>query len=122
MQSNSLQFLERKSPFKLLAAVAIPNLSKVCMTGARIQNEVNEAQIVCALERYRLARGEYPETLEALAPQFIQKIPHDVIGGQPLHYRRTAEQKFLLYSVGWNERDDGGISASDRAHGDWVWK
>ena len=41
----------------------------------------NEAQIVCALERYRLAHGEYPGTLDALSPQFIEKIPHDIIGG-----------------------------------------
>jgi hypothetical protein len=35
---------------------------------------------------------------------------------------------FLLYSVGWNETDDGGKSVSakdDLSHamqGDWVWK
>ena len=100
----------------------MPNFSKGCIVVALNQNEVNEAQIVCALERYRLARGVYPETLDALAPQFIQKIPHDVIGGQSLHYRRSKDQKFLLYSVGWNESDDGGVSGNDRAHGDWVWK
>jgi hypothetical protein len=49
-----------------------------------------------------------PETLDALAPQFIEKIPHDIIGGQPLHYRRTNDAEFLLYSIGWNETDDGG--------------
>ncbi len=65
-------------------------------------------QIACALERYHLAHGEYPETLDALMPQFMEKMPHDIIGGQPLHYRRTDDGKFLLYSVGWNETDDGG--------------
>ena len=62
-----------------------------------------------ALERYRLAHGEYPDSLDALAPQFIAKVPHDVIGGQPLHYRRTSDGQFVLYSVGWNETDDGGV-------------
>jgi len=65
--------------------------------------------------------------LYALAPQFIEKIPHDIIGGQPLHYRRTEEGKFLLYSVGWNETDDGGLdllqkNSFDYTKGDWVWK
>ena len=99
---------------------------------------MNEGQIACALERYRLAHREYPETLDALVPQFIEKLPHDIIGGQPLHYRRmdqpsqssgAASGKFLLYSIGWNETDDGGVDSppaknggTDYAQGDWVWK
>ena len=62
-------------------------------------------------------------------PQFIEKLPHDIIGGQPLHYRRTDNGKFLLYSIGWNETDDGGLAspmdqygAIDYNRGDWVWK
>jgi hypothetical protein len=91
------------------------------------QTMANEAQIVCALERYRLAHGEYPGTLDALAPQFIEKLPHDIIGGKPLIYRPTADGKFLLYSIGWNEKDDGGqdVSATsphDYTQGDWVWQ
>jgi hypothetical protein len=78
------------------------------------------------LERYHLARGEYPETLDALAPQFIQTIPHDLIGGQPLKYRRE-KGEFVLYSVGWNQNDDGGVDGLrkegllDIAKGDWAW-
>jgi hypothetical protein len=117
------------SPYKILAAIAIPNFSRAEQTTAHTQTMVNEAQIVCALDRYHLAHGEYPEALDKLAPQFIEKIPHDIIGGQPLHYRRTDDGKFLLYSVGWNETDDGGVDSSQVksnketfAEGDWVWK
>jgi hypothetical protein len=87
------------------------------------------ARVACALERYRLAHGQYPETLDVLAPQYIGKLPHDIINGQPLHYRRTDDGQFVLYSVGWNETDDDGTvvflksgSAVDRDKGDWVWK
>ncbi|HTY88293.1 MAG TPA: hypothetical protein VMB80_12570 [Candidatus Acidoferrum sp.] len=110
------------SPFYLLARIAIPNSTKAMQTTAFNQTLVNQAQIACALERYRLAHGEYPESLAALMPQFIEKIPTDVIGGQPLHYRRTGDGKFLLYSIGWNETDDGGQASEDRGKGDWVWK
>jgi hypothetical protein len=91
------------------------------------QETTDLARIACALERYRLAHNEYPETLDALAPQFIEKIPHDIIGGQPLCYHRTDDDKFLLYSVGWNETNDGGqiglreSGSFDRTKGDWVW-
>ena len=90
---------------------------------------VNAAQTTCALERYRLAHGVYLETLDALVPRFIEKLPHDIIGGQLLKYRRTDGGKFLLYSVGWNETDDGGKVAIrkggitvDPENGDWVWE
>jgi len=115
------------TPFNVWARIAIPNFTKAWQTTAHNQTMVNEAQIVCALERYHLAHGEYPETLDTLTPQFIETIPHDIIGGQPLHYRRTDDGKFLLYSVGWNETDDGGLDLSqknkfDFTQGDWVWK
>jgi hypothetical protein len=117
------KFLRQKSPYKILAAIAIPNFTKAEQTAAHNQTMVNEAQIVCALERYRLAHGEYPETLDALAPQFIEKIPHDLIGGNPLNYRPTIGGKFLLYSIGWNETDDGGKDGgNDLTRYDWVWK
>jgi hypothetical protein len=124
------KFLAGKSPFKVLAAVAIPNFRKAAQIAARDQTLVNEALVVCALERYHLAHGEYPETLDALAPQFIEKVPHDFIGGQPLKYHRTSDGKFLLYSVGWNEKDDGGNPGSNKGGStqwdvtdpDWVWK
>lgn len=91
---------------------------------------VNLARTAIALERCRLARGEFPELLDALAPQFIKKIPHDVIGGGPLKYRRTGDGQFVVYSVGWNETDDGGVvvfskdnkPSADLTQGDWVWK
>jgi hypothetical protein len=116
--------MNRRTPFNVWAQIAIPNFTKAWQTTAYNQTLVNEAQIACALERYKFANGNYPETLNALAPQFMEKISHDIIGGQPLHYRRTDDGKFLLYSVGWNETDDGGLpgTLSDVKKGDWVWQ
>jgi hypothetical protein len=120
--------LKQHSPYHIYANIAIPNYAKACQVTAYNQTLVNEAQIACALERYHLANGQYPDTLDALVPQFIETIPHDIIGGQPLHYRRTDDGKFLLYSIGWNETDDGGQPSPtvksrgiDYARGDWVW-
>jgi hypothetical protein len=115
------------SPFNILAYIGIPNFTKAFQVTAYNQTLVNEAQIACALERHYLAHGEYPERLDDLVPQFITAIPHDIIGGQPLHYRRTADGRFQLYSIGWNERDDGGkVRLNENGNviytqGDWVW-
>ena len=109
------------TPYTFLGAAVVPNFLKAAQTMARNQTLANEAFVACGLERYRLAHGQYPETLEALVPQFAEKLPHDIIGGQPLKYRRTADSQFVLYSVGWNETDDGGVPGKTIPEGDWVW-
>jgi hypothetical protein len=82
----------------------------------------------CALERYRLAKGEYPEKMESLVPQYLEKPPQDPFSGGPLKYRREAPLSYALYSVGLNYRDDGGKIELDAngsiqsAKGDLVWK
>jgi hypothetical protein len=109
------------SPYTFIAGRMLPNFSRAVQTTARNQTMLDQTRIVCALERFRLAHGEYPETLGALAPQFVAAIPHDVIGGQPPHYHRAADGTFMLYSVGWNGRDNGGVPGKTDTDGDWVW-
>jgi hypothetical protein len=108
-------------PYKLFAAIVVPNFEKAVQKFAFEQTKADEAQIVCALERYRLAHGKYPGILNELVPQFVSKLPHDIIGGQPLIYRLIPDGRFLLYSIGWNETDDGGQLNTDYAKGDWIW-
>ncbi len=90
---------------------------------------VRMGRIACALERYRLVHGDYPKKLEFLIPQGISSLPVDVFNGGPLHYQAIDADHFLLYSIGWNGRDDGGKGSErhdaygmDRSEGDWVWK
>jgi hypothetical protein len=117
------------SPFNFFARLE-GFLDNYAQKVARGQTAVNLARVSLALERFRLAHGEYPESLDALAPQFIAKLPHDIIGGGPLKYRRTSDGQFVLYSVGWNERDDGGVvvptkgstPSVDDNQADWVWR
>lgn len=114
-------------PWNYIAAICIPDFLKAPQVMARNQTLVNQAEIVCALERYHLANGSYPDKLAELTPKFIEKIPQDIIGGKPLVYSRIKDS-FKLYSVGWNESDDGGITVfkddgtEDRDKGDWVWR
>ncbi len=131
--------MKHYSPYTVQTLMLFPAVGRSVQKFALIQTQVDLARVACALERYRLAHGEYPESLDALAPQFIEKVPHDIIGGppsqgssatsQPLHYRRTDNGEFVLYSVGWNEKDDDGVvvfrkssSNVDPENGDWVWQ
>jgi len=122
-------FQNASRPWNFLSKELLPALGAFARKATREQISVDLARTAIALERCRLARGEFPESLDALAPQFIAKVPHDVIGGQLLKYRRTNDGQFVLYSVGWNEKDDGGVTghrnggtAPDFESGDWVWR
>ena len=120
--------MKHYSPYKVEAMMIFPALAASVTKFAILQAQVDLARTACALERFRLAHGSFPETLDALAPQYIPVLPHDLINGQPLHYRRTDDGKFVLYSVGWNEQDDGGKvvltkgGTVDNKKGDWVWQ
>jgi hypothetical protein len=117
----------RPRPYDLLSRLLIPEVPWMAERFAYAKASVDLAWVACALERYRLAHGEFPEALNVLAPEFIPALPHDAISGEPLKYRRTDGGQFVLYSVGWNGADDGGIFAfkngrPDSEEGDWVWK
>lgn len=107
----------------------LPALSRAVQKFAFAQTGADAAAVACALERYRLVHGQFPESLGVLVPDIISELPRDVINGQPMNYRRTADGQYVLYSVGWNETDEGGVigvkqkaELIDQSVGDWVWR
>jgi hypothetical protein len=114
---------------QFFCGMMLPALSRVLLKTALAQTGADCAALACALERYRLARGQFPESLGALVPEFISQAPHDVINGQPLNYHRTPDGQYVLYSVGWDATDQGGVigrgkngQSVDHMTGDWVWR
>jgi hypothetical protein len=110
------------------ARLSLTNIAKVFRRAAITQNRLDQCILACALERYRLANEKYPESLSLLVPRCTEKIPADVCNGEPLKYRLLPTGQFVLYSVGWNEVDDGGVvfmnkdeSDFDPDRGDWAW-
>jgi hypothetical protein len=140
----SLESELRRATDPLLLIMAVPRLKEVLSDGASkalyLQTTFQEAVVACALERYRLAQGHYPDALGALVPNWLSQVPADLLDskGGPLKYRRDADGGFVLYSVGLNRADDHGtpgpiVESSRRDwrgvevdfpplhHGDWVW-
>jgi hypothetical protein len=64
---------KHRHPFNMLERLMLPALGNAVKKFAYAQSSVDLARVAIALERYRLAHGEYPESLDALAPQFIAK-------------------------------------------------
>jgi hypothetical protein len=68
-----------------------------------------------ALALYRADHGQYPESLDSLAPKYLAALPIDSFSpsGDPIRYRREREA-YALWTVYLNGIDDGGPPA------DWV--
>ena len=70
--------------------------------------------------------GAYPDTLNKLAPEFLDVIPVDPFTGQALVYRKN-ETGFVLYSVGPDMKDDNGTPEPRKTRksppksGNFVW-
>jgi hypothetical protein len=94
------------------------------------------AETACALEQYRQKSGGLPKTLQELIPAYLTAIPADLTAKNSLVYKRNEDGSYLLYSVGWNQIDEGGKPPAftfekyfhgletlnaDLEKGDWPW-
>jgi ABC-type transport system involved in multi-copper enzyme maturation permease subunit len=111
-----------------LTDIQAATLTRSLSDFAPMQVAVDHVIIACAIERFRLADGNLPQSLDQLAPKYLQKIPHDFVNGQPMKYKLTPEG-YVLYSIGLNQIDDGGRPDTTRTiqgrtqavPRDWVW-
>jgi len=107
-----------KRYFHLLTLLTLPATEGIEDRVLDTQSRVLMARIACAIERYRLVRSTLPGRLDALVPEFLPVLPKDIIAHEPFRYRRTAEDKYVLYSVAMNLVDDSGRTDANE---DWVW-
>lgn len=94
--------------------IVFPVFAQASAAYARDEAQRRMAQAaVWALEQ-KAANGSLPERLEPVGLNVI-----DPFSGEPLRYK-TKEGGFLIYSVGANEKDDGGTPRSAPHFGDAV--
>ncbi|HOF88795.1 MAG TPA: hypothetical protein PLZ36_11945 [Armatimonadota bacterium] len=69
--------------------------------------------VTLALRAYRLEHGRHPASLSALVPDYLSAVPRDAfaMAGPPRYSLTTTG--YLLYSVGPDGRDDGGVPSMD---------
>lgn len=87
------------------------------MFRAAARNQVNlrGMALFLALRAYELEHGGVPETLDALVPDYLPRIPEDPFDGQPFRYRPRdvpglPPEAWAVYSVGLTFADDGGLA------------
>ena len=75
---------------------------------SRHRANLNLAIFALASERFRLDHGRWPDAPADLVPAYLSSVPYDPYSGGPLHWKRD-EHGLIIYSVGVNGKDDGGI-------------
>ncbi|MEX0655121.1 MAG: hypothetical protein WD151_13435 [Phycisphaeraceae bacterium] len=107
------------SVLHLLLALLTPGFSSVSNTADVVFMFEQVERVALAVAGHHAADGEYPESLEALVPDWLDAVPEDLLDaeGGPVRYRVEAE-RIVVYSVGRNGEDDAGLD--DVSDGDLV--
>jgi hypothetical protein len=96
--------------YRLWMSVTMPELSQGFLIGSEATVRATLLRTSIGLQMYFNQQSEYPESLDALVPDFLDALPIDLFSDKPLVYRRQGDG-FILHSVGPNFIDDGGVTA-----------
>ena len=72
--------------------------------------QVAAARVLLAMKAFKLEKGRLPATLDELVPGYLDAVPLDDFDGKPLRYNPA---KKVIYSVGKDLRDDGGMTKKE---------
>jgi hypothetical protein len=100
----------RQPPLARLLASPVVNLRKAFQ---RQQARLSAAITALAAERFRKKHGRWPDKLDDLIPGELSTIEVDPYTGAPLLLRRLNDG-LVIYSVGFNRVDDGGIITAQK--------
>ena len=109
LNSEIQKKLEAFSEKNIFIRYLMPALAKVAERSHRNRVDSMAMLTVLAIVQYHKKHGEYPASLSALVEDgLLRQLPMDPYSDKTLVYRRT-EGGFILYSVGLNLTDDGGV-------------
>src|SRR5262245_25009225 len=94
-------------------------VTKVQASVDRREQVYRNLQIAFALAAYQRDNTRYPDSLDALTPKYLAKIPNDLFTDKPLIYRKT-DSGYSLYSFGPDGKDDEGRGNDDDPKGDDI--
>lgn len=92
-----------------MIGILSPGLGNSVQFSEIVQSKMVLTQITFALMAYRTDKGQFPARLIDLVPHHLLDVPADHFTLKPLIYQPRGNS-FLLYSLGTNQKDDGGVN------------
>lgn len=108
----------------IMTTILLPGLKPTFAVNEAVRARLAQAEIALALWRYRADGGSFPESLTVLVPDDLAAVPTDPFTGKPMMFKRVADDEVLLYSLGVDGVDDGGVASKtiSKEGGDIVWR
>lgn len=111
--------LEYYESSRMVAAGALPDMSRGYEAFLNFQAQIREARLALAVERYRIANGVLPKAQEDLLPRYLGEIATDPFTNAPLQLRIETDG-YSLYGVGDDLPGDGSLVNPSRQPTDVV--
>jgi hypothetical protein len=92
---------------KPLGQLLAPGAMRLAEAVRRNRTQLRCTLVSLALERYRQANKQWPDSLRDLIPKELTRIPLDPYDGAPLRYRKRNDG-VVVYSIGPDGEDNGG--------------
>ncbi len=90
---------------RTLYSLFLSSIDAVLAAKCRAECSVQATRLIFACRAYEKHTGELPDSLDALVPKFIDRVPTDPFDGKPFRYSR---EKCIVYSVATDLKDSGG--------------
>jgi hypothetical protein len=101
---KEMRRLPKRFVMAKMLVVAVPDAFELQLKAfARLR----AARAGIAVERFRLANGRLPDSLDELPPKWLDTVPTDPFDDKPIRYKKLT-QGFVTYSIGPDLKDDGG--------------
>jgi hypothetical protein len=101
-------FLYRDPAGYVVAKTTAPMFGGVTSRFHRRALDLNATIAFLAARQFQQTEHRAPVSLEELVPQYLSTVPNDPFDGKPLKYRIGTDRKWVVYSVGPNQLDEGG--------------
>ena len=109
-------------PLSTVGNYLAPSVTSEYRVLAMEESLSNGVVILAALQMFKAKKKEYPVSLTELVPQYLERLPYDSFApDKKFTYKRKGKDKFILYSLGTNGKDDNGTKYDiDNGTGDFV--
>ena len=94
----------------IMARALLPALGRLFVTAQEHMARLDTARTGLAILRYRARHARFPDKLDALVPDFLDAVPPDPFDGKPLRYKKAPDGGFVVYALGKDRVDNGGVT------------
>lgn len=110
-------YIENLSEYYIVTRLLAPGFNSAINADKMGQAHNRSAVPALAAKRYQLRHGRWPDKLDDLVPEFLEAAPIDPFDDQPMRYKITETGGIVVYSIGQDSEDNGGLKENEETGG-----